>query len=65
MRTYSIPVNADFVDELHPTLEDWQDYTCLMHQILCAEYELKLTGAIASAVKGRGQAAHLKDLLGW
>ena len=63
MRVYDLPVNADVVDLLNPSLDDWNSYVQVMHQVLLWELELQLTGSLPSAVKDRGCSAHIRDCL--
>lgn len=60
-RVYDLPVNADVVDLLNPSLDDWNGYVQVMHQVLLWELELQLTGSLPSAVKDRGCSAHIRD----
>ena len=61
MRVYDLPVNADVVDLLNPSLDDWNSYIEVMHQVLLWELELQLTGSLPSAVEDRGCSAHVRD----
>ena len=63
MRVYDFPVNADVVDLLNPSLDDWNSYVQVMHQVLLWELELQMTGSLPSAVKDRGCSAHVRDCL--
>ena len=63
MRVYDFPVNADVVDLLNPSLDDWNSYVQVMHQGLLWELELQMTGSLPSAVKDRGCSAHVRDCL--
>lgn len=63
MRVYNLPVNADLIDMLDPSLTDWNYYTHIMHYVLEVEYCLQSTGALCSAVEGRGHPAHIREFL--
>lgn len=63
MRTYQIPVNADLIDEIYPDINDWQAIVEVVHLILVAEHTMKISGAIGSAVRNRGCAAHVRDFV--
>ena len=61
---YWLPVDKDLVDFINPDLQDWQAFVDIMHRFLLAEYVLKSSGALCSAVKNRqGHPAKLSDFL--
>lgn len=62
MRTYGILVNADLVDELNLSLDEWQELHNWVHFILECEYYCQVTGAISSAVKDRA-SIHFRDFI--
>lgn len=57
---YSLPVNAELVDIVINDVEDWLEFQRFAHNFLVVEYELKSTGALPSAVKGRATFADLE-----
>ena len=63
MRCYSVPINADVADEIGLDLDDFNTLAQILHVVLLAEYELKLTGALPSAVKDRGHACNFWEVI--
>ncbi len=60
---YSLPVNAELVDIVINDEEDWLEFQRFAHDFLVVEYELKSTGALPSAVKGRGHVCRYEDMV--
>ena len=70
MRVYNIPVNADLLEAVVPlddtlssdALQEFNNIIRVVHSILEVELYIKVSGAVASAVEGRGCVYKIGDI---
>ena len=62
MRIYDLPVNAEVADTLLMTVADWQDCVSLVHDFLCVDLSLRISGCMVPSVREHAVVKY-KDFL--